>query len=296
MTSWIREAPRRKKPETEPGADPILFHALSEQDPAAEFNAYFYACLYSGDIKAQLVVADSYSRLTPNYPLIQSTFRAIQGITFSETRPGKATPLQRKSREVAALIQSFPDLILRALAKEIFVLRPDMQAAVDGFLASTGYLQAVKTTGPAVAGGGRVAAAAPSKFHLGVHVPTRPLTLQPYLSAIREFQKESGEATLNILVSAEEEFVLGELRRLGDVSWTFYTLPPKPGTVALRSRGPTARQRQEGYMQQLAEWTLLQRADGFVGSLASPLGKYIYLTRDPLAFFKSVDAPTFTPF
>ena len=278
MTSWLRVPVKKKKAD-----DNLLstfFHQTSELEITAEFLAYFNAAIYSSDNSTPLSISDSYSSISPSYPLLQNTFPTVHGISFTDIRSRSDIPLNRKQRDINALISTMPEIALRSLAKDLLTFKGTMQAQIDSLLEQIFLVETSKTS---VA---PKSSPVPKVVNLGLQIPPGTRNLSAYISAARDYQKSVNASSLSIFVSTDD-LTLESLKRSADISWTLYSFPPLPGQSVM-TRGPSIRQRQDGYVQKLAEIALLQKSVGFIGTLASSLGQFVYLTRDPTTYFKGV--------
>lgn len=257
MTSWIKQAPAKKKEED--AIRPFLFET-TDSGFCGQFNAYLHSVLFSISEDVPLVVNDSVNSVGIRYPLIQNTFVKIPSVSFTDANILTAINLKKRQLPVMTFVQNMSNTRLRTMGQEVFKWNPAiLQDTLDA-----------------------------SGFDVGVHIRTyqgtdrKNATIEQYVNAIQSYQKSSKKAKLQIFVMADSFQRLEEFRRKKDASWTIKTIGnPAPGGHSQRDfNAMPSRARMAAYLEFVGELQLMQKMPQIFCSLSSNVGKFLFVSTE----------------
>jgi hypothetical protein len=283
MTSWIKAAPQKPLE-----SKPTLFFETNANGFCGNFVDYLYAYIYAQTVQQPLYVYDRTNSIGYNYPLLLRTFEQEPKILYTDAMVPSANSMKRQNTQlkIQECIRALPIESLRKNAADLFVWNNTLLQRIVG-LGSKRF---------------------PDTFDVGVHIraanrvgrqelPSIPI--EKYVSAIKDAQKASKKAKLDVFVMTDTASVLVDLKRLADPAWTIYNLPTllinAEMHVQARFNSAPVREKTPVYESFIAELTLIQKAATVVCTMESSVAKFLYLTMPDSTNFVSLDK-NFSPY
>jgi hypothetical protein len=263
---------------------------VTEDDPATQYLDLLYCYLYAQQQGGELRVYDHSNPAAPFEGFFTGAFKDLPGLRYIDTRDLSSKMLHQKPGTYMPYARGLGVERLRAAAEEFFQLKPAKLAEVEAAVAG----QTVLTFSKERATPQFPVGAVPAVYDCAAVISGTGAvkSVATFVGAIRALQGKMRAAYMNVFVLADDEAVFKELARLGDGSWTFYTVPVRAAPVT-RSQKALTRVRLENYTQFLAEIATVQNTPNILCPLGSAVGKFIYLTCLEPANFRAVDGAKF---
>jgi hypothetical protein len=291
MSSWLGRLAGRKAAADEPPPPKSFYTMVTEDDPATQYLDLLYCYLYAQGQGGELRVYDQSNPAAPFEGFFTSAFKDLPGLRYIDTRDLRSKMLHQKPGTYMPYIRGLGVERLREGAEQFFQLKTSKLAEVEAAVAGLTVLTFSKEGKglPQIPVGATPAVYDCAAVIVGAGAVKSVAT---FVGAIRTLQGKMRAAYMNVFVLADDEAVFKELARLGDGSWTFYTVPLREAPVT-RSQKALTRVRLENYTQFLAEIATVQNTPNILCPLGSAVGKFIYLTCMEPANFRAVDGAKF---
>jgi len=278
MSSWSSASPARKRF----GDDDLIFIG-TEAGFCSQFNNYLYSVVLAKKEKKTLFLFDKISPISLSYPILQNTFIMPPEVKPLTIIPPNAESVQRThSKKIRHLLSYSSEEELRNTARSIFRFTPSMAEIVEKEIAKYSF----------------------PKFDVGVHIRSGDKITAGEMAAIpieryiRELQNyKSGKPVVNVFVMTDNPSLLDGLRT--DSGLQIYSLEHKSPCSGAHvqsefNRSPR-KTKEEAYIQFITELSILQKVPGVICTLSSNIGRFLYITREDVSKFKSLDVPVYTP-
>lgn len=272
---------------------------VTEDDPATQYLDLLYCYLYAQHQGGELRVYDHSNPAAPFEGFFTGAFKDLPGLRYIDTRDLSSKMLHQKPGTYTPYVRTLGVERLREAAEHFFQLKPAKLAEVEAAVAGQTVLTFSKERATPQIPMGAVpvvydcAAVIMSGSGIGTGGSGNAVkSVATFVGAIRALQGKMRAAYMNVFVLADDEAVFKELARLGDGSWTFYTVPVRAAPVT-RSQKALTRVRLENYTQFLAEIATVQNTPNILCGLGSAVGKFIYLTCLEPANFRAIDGVKF---
>ena len=283
MTSWI-QVPRKLRSEDGPRVR-NYFLRLEDGEFAGSFTALFNASMFSLMNTRELYVYDRANPISATYALLEDTFEPAAGIRYvSEMMSGVTVLTGGSDSRYAGFLGQASKSALRLNAAPVLRWNATMLDSI---------MNIVK------------AQSLPSTFDVGLHIRSRnrmdvirPPAITTYVTAVDDDVRAQKlkEPTIFVLASDPADFF--EFQKVAPKTWKLFQVTPATSTIRGSNVGSFNRQsvaaRLNAYREHLTELYCMQQSTTIIGSLASEVGKFLYLTAKTPDTFKSLDVQTYS--
>lgn len=283
MTSWL-QVPRKTKSEDGPRVR-NYFLRLEDGEFAGSFTALFNASMFSLINGRELYVYDNANPISPTYSLLKETFEPAPGIRYvSEMMSGVTVLTGSSDPRYAGFLAQVPKGTLRSNAAPVLRWNATMLGSITEIVKAQGL---------------------PSTFDVGLHIRSRnrmdvvrPPAITSYVTAVEDVVRAQKLKEPTVFVLASEPADFFEFQKAAPKTWKLFQVAPASNTIRGSNAGSFNRQsvatRLNAYREHLTELYCMQQSTTIIGSLASDLGKFLYLTAKTADTFKSLDVQTYS--